>query len=84
MLKSHLLEVIANGENSGVEFKRDDLRPEQVAKEIVALANFQGGHLLLGVEDDGTITGVQRADLETMGHGYSGWSLCSPSDSAVL
>jgi ATP-dependent DNA helicase RecG len=43
MLKSELLEIIANGEKSGVEFKRDDLRPEQLAKEIVALANFQGG-----------------------------------------
>ncbi|MFM0515154.1 RNA-binding domain-containing protein [Paraburkholderia sp. RL17-373-BIF-A] len=64
MLKSELLEIIANGENSGVEFKRDDLRPEQLAKEIVALANFQGGKLLLGVEDDGAISGVQRADLE--------------------
>lgn len=65
MLKSELLEIIANGENSGVEFKRDDLRPEQLAKEIVALANFQGGTLLLGVEDDGTISGIQRVDLET-------------------
>lgn len=65
MLKSELLEIIANGENSGVEFKRDDLRPEQLAKEIVALVNFQGGKLLLGVEDDGTISGTQRADLET-------------------
>lgn len=65
MLKSQLLQIIANGENSGVEFKRDDLHPEQLAKEIVALANFQGGHLLLGVEDDGTITGIHRADLET-------------------
>ena len=65
MLKSKLLEIIANGENSGVEFKRDDLRPEQLAKEIVALANFQGGRLLLGVEDDGTISGIQREDLET-------------------
>lgn len=64
MNKSELLELIANGENSGVEFKRDDLRPEQLAKEVVALANFQGGRILLGVEDDGTITGVQRADLE--------------------
>jgi catechol 2,3-dioxygenase-like lactoylglutathione lyase family enzyme len=26
MLKSDLLQLIANGENSGVEFKRDDLR----------------------------------------------------------
>jgi len=64
MLKSELLEIIANGENSGVEFKRDDLRPEQLAKEIVALLNFQGGKLLLGVEDDGSITGIQRPDLE--------------------
>ena len=64
MTKSELLELIANGENSGVEFKRDDLRPEQVAKEIVALANFQGGRILLGVDDDGTFTGIQRPDLE--------------------
>lgn len=64
MLKTELLEIIANGENSGVEFKRDDIRPEQLAKEVVAMANFQGGRVLLGVEDDGTINGVQREDLE--------------------
>lgn len=64
MLKSDVLQLIANGENSGVEFKRDDLRPEQLAKEIVALANLKGGSLLLGVEDDGSISGIQRADLE--------------------
>ena len=65
MLKTELFERIASGESSGLEFKRDDLRPEQLAKEIVALANFQGGQILLGVEDDGTITGIQRPDLET-------------------
>lgn len=64
MLKSELLELIANGESSGVEFKRDDVRPEQLAKEIVALANFQGGRLLLGVEDDGSISGLTRTDTE--------------------
>ena len=64
MLKTELLELIANGENSGVEFKRDDVRPEQLAKEIVALANFQGGRVLLGVEDDGTISGLARTDTE--------------------
>jgi len=58
MLKTELLEIIANGENSGVEFKRDDIRPEQLAKEIVALANFQGGRVILGVEDDGKISGI--------------------------
>ena len=64
MTKSELLELIANGENSGVEFKRDDLRPEKLAKEVVALANFQGGRILLGVDDDGTIAGIRGADLE--------------------
>ena len=64
MLRNELLQLIANGENSGVEFKRDDLRPEQLAKEIAALANLRGGSVLLGVEDDGSISGIQRADLE--------------------
>lgn len=64
MLKTELLELIANGENSGVDFKRDDIRPEQLAKEVVAMANFQGGRVLLGVEDDGTVSSIQRPDLE--------------------
>ena len=64
MTRSELLELIANQENSGVEFKSDDVRPERLAKEIVALANFQGGRIVLGVEDDGAITGIQRNDLE--------------------
>jgi ATP-dependent DNA helicase RecG len=65
MLKTELLEIIANGENSGVEFKRDDIRGEALAREIVAMANLRGGTVLLGVEDDGTISGIQREDLET-------------------
>ena len=63
MLKTELLEIIANGENSGVEFKRDDIRPEQLAREVVALANLDGGRILLGVEDGGEITGIKRKNL---------------------
>ncbi|UUX92196.1 RNA-binding domain-containing protein [Methanoplanus endosymbiosus] len=64
MLSGELLEIIKNGENSGVEFKRDDVRPESLAKEIAAMANFQGGHVILGVEDDGSISGLKRGDTE--------------------
>lgn len=64
MLKRELLELIAYGENSLVEFKRDDVRPEQLAKEIVAFANSYGGKLLLGIEDDGTPSGIQRSNIE--------------------
>jgi ATP-dependent DNA helicase RecG len=59
-----LQELIASGENSGVEFKRDDLRPEQLAKEAVGMANLQGGLILLGVADDGTVSGITRKNLE--------------------
>lgn len=64
MLKANLLEIIANGENSGVEFKRDDIKPEDLAKEIVAFANFMGGVVLIGVENDGSISGIKREKLE--------------------
>ena len=62
--RTELLEIIASGENSGVEFKRDDLRTQDLAKELVAFSNLEGGMVLLGAEDDGTITGLARDDLE--------------------
>ena len=62
--RTELLETIASGENSGVEFKRDDLRTQDLANELVAFSNLEGGMVLLGVEDDGTITGLTRNDLE--------------------
>lgn len=43
---------------------RDDVHAEQLARKIVALANFHGGRVLLGVEDDGTISGPVRPDTE--------------------
>lgn len=55
---------IANGENSGLEFKQDHVRPEQIAKELVAFLNLKGGCLVLGVDDDGSITGLTRANAE--------------------
>lgn len=60
MTKAELVELIGNGENSGVEFKRDDIHPDQFAKEIAALLNLEGGAILLGVEDDGRVTGLAR------------------------
>lgn len=61
MLKTELIELLRNRENSGLEFKRDDVHPDSLAKEVSALLNLEGGHILLGVEDDGTVTGLTRA-----------------------
>ena len=64
MTRTELLEILQNGENSGVEFKRDDIDLRALAKEIVALANLRGGRVLLGVEDDGSVSGIVREKLE--------------------
>jgi len=64
MLKTELLEIIHNGENSGVEFKLDMIEPRALAKEVVAFANLEGGAILLGVEDDGVVSGITRTNLE--------------------
>ncbi len=62
--RTELLEIIANGENSGVEFKRDVLQNHALAKELVAFSNFEGGMVLLGVDDDGSVAGLTRDRLE--------------------
>ncbi len=64
MKKTELPEIIRNGESSGVEFKRDTINNASLAKELVALSNAWGGYIFLGVEDDGTIAGLTRTNLE--------------------
>ena len=64
MTPRELSELIRNGEDSFVEFKRDDVANHELARELVAFLNLQGGTVLLGVEDDGSIAGVARESLQ--------------------
>jgi len=64
MTKTELLELIKNGENSGVEFKRDTIDNRSLAKELVALSNLRGGRVILGIDDDSSVTGITRDRLE--------------------
>jgi len=65
MTHADLRQLIANGENSSVEFKRDDLKPRALAKELVAFVNLEGGRVLLGVDDNGTVSGLKHDPGET-------------------
>ena len=62
---TYIQQLIQQGENAQIEFKSAQVRPDSVAREIVAFANTLGGTLLIGVEDNGTISGVDRSDYET-------------------
>ena len=52
--------LIRGGESLAVEFKSDvkSLPDRDLVAAVVALANTEGGDLFLGVEDDGTPTGL--------------------------
>ncbi|MEA1052621.1 putative DNA binding domain-containing protein [Lamprobacter modestohalophilus] len=57
--------LLAQGEHASLEFKTQDVRPEALAKELVAFSNTLGGVVLIGVADDGAIQGVaDRALIE--------------------
>lgn len=58
MKRHELRELIVGGESSTVEFKRRFTSAEKIAKEIIAFANTSGGYLIFGVDDDGSIVGV--------------------------
>jgi ATP-dependent DNA helicase RecG len=52
---------VAQGEGVTVEFKTADVRPESLAREMVSFSNTYGGTLLIGVTDDGAISGLFQA-----------------------
>lgn len=58
MIKAELLEIVAGGEDSYTEFKREVSQRSDFAGELVAFANSNGGQIFVGVADDGSIIGV--------------------------
>ena len=64
MNASEVLQLIENGENSRVSLKRDNLRPDMLARDIVGMSNSFGGHIIMGVQDDGSISGVELPGLK--------------------
>jgi len=80
MSLDEIMRLIDNGESSRVEFKSEREKNVDFAKEITAFANSAGGYILVGVEDDGTISGVNNlAKLEERIY-----NICSDSTRPVV
>ena len=56
--------MIEQGEGSGTEFKRKISSPNKIARTMISFANSGGGIILFGVDDDGTIVGVESEKTE--------------------
>ena len=56
--------LVAQGENLHVEFKQWPVQPDDLAAAIVAFANTDGGHLILGIDDHGQVIGIAESDRD--------------------
>lgn len=54
-----LKHLVKTGEGTFLEFKRTVSSPEKIARELSAFANTKGGTLLVGVDDDKSLYGVE-------------------------
>ncbi len=65
MIKSdiELKQIIEAGETFVVQFKRKIESVDSLEAEIVAFANSDGGHLIIGVNDDKTIAGLNDDEI---------------------
>ncbi|WP_276965085.1 Fic family protein [Metallibacterium scheffleri] len=66
LTEATLLARIDLGEHTRQQFKRNFHNPDALAAELAAFANSGGGTLLIGVADDGIITGLSAADVRQL------------------
>lgn len=66
MTETDLQEVLLRGEDSRHQFKRHETNADSLAAELAAFTNSGGGKLFLGVNDDGSITGLENQDIRRL------------------
>lgn len=72
--------LLASGETETVEFKEKALhitesgksRPHTLVREVAGFANAKGGTVLIGVRDDGSISGI-KAEIDATSKGHDGY-----------
>lgn len=60
MTPEELIQFVAQNEGQQIEFKLESEKQVDLAEVLMAFANADGGHLFVGVTDDGEIVGVNN------------------------
>lgn len=65
MTIQELSQIFANGENRTIEFKKstNDITKD-VYETVCSFSNRDGGHIFLGVKDDGTVLGIAPEHID--------------------
>lgn len=71
-MSRHIQELIQQGEHQQLDFKHSISDAKKIARSLAAFANTDGGTLLIGVRDNGSIAGVASDEemymIETAAH----------------
>lgn len=78
--KHYLLSLISEGEHQQQDFKYRVADASKLAKSVSAFANTDGGRLLIGVRDDGNLSGVRSEEEIFMMH-QAAYKYCRPEAS---
>ena len=78
--KGYLLSLIREGEHQQQDFKYRVSDACKLAKTVSAFANTDGGRLLIGVRDDGHLSGVRSEEEIYMMH-QAAYKYCKPEPS---
>ena len=78
--RNYLLSLIAQGEHQQQDFKYKVQDAVKLARSVSAFANTDGGRLLIGVRDDGHLSGVRSEEEVYMMH-QAAWKYCVPPSS---
>ena len=60
--EKYIHDLIAEGEHQQQDFKFEITSARKIAKTLVAFANTDGGRLLIGVKDNGRISGIRTEE----------------------
>ena len=60
-----ILNIISQGESATVEFKQRFPPTDVIARVLAAFANTNGGILLIGIADDGSVVGIPEHDVKS-------------------
>lgn len=74
---SYIKDLIAEGEHQRLDFKFEISDSKKIARSLAAFANTDGGRLLVGVKDNGTIAGVRSEEEYYMVEGAASM-YCKP------
>ena len=78
--RRYLLSLISEGEHQQQDFKYRVSDAQKLAKSVSAFANTDGGRLLIGVRDDGNLSGVRSEEEIYMMH-QAAYRYCQPEAS---